>query len=200
MAHQATTSYLKDSIGLFHYYKKLGERAMAQCPDEGLFLTLDAESNSIALLVKHLAGNMRSRFTDFLTSDGEKPDRYRDTEFEDPPKTRAELMTAWDRGWKCVFDALEPLTDADMDRTVTIRKEPHTVMQAISRQLAHYAHHVGQILFLAKHLTVQATGRWQSLSVPRGKSAEINAKVAAGDVSQRGMLFAADKDPGPRAR
>jgi uncharacterized damage-inducible protein DinB len=201
MAHQATTSYLKDSIGLFHYYKKLGERAMAQCPDEGLFLTLDSESNSIAILVKHLAGNMRSWFTDFLTSDGEKPDRHRDTEFEDAPKTRAELMALWDRGWKCVFDALDPLTDADVDRTVTIRKEPHTVMQAISRQLAHYTHHVGQILFLAKHLTVQTTGKWESLSVPRGKSAEINAKVAAGEVSQRGMLFSSDpgKNP-PRTR
>ncbi len=197
MAHQATTSYLKDSIGLFHYYKKLGERAMAQCPDEGLFVTLDEESNSIAILVKHMAGNMRSRFTDFLTSDGEKTDRNRDTEFEDPPKTRAELMAAWDRGWKCVFDALEPLTDADMDRTMTIRKEPHTVMQAISRQLAHYAHHIGQILFLAKHLTVQATGKWQSLSVPRGKSAEISAKVAAGEASQRTVLFAASKDANP---
>lgn len=197
MAHQATTSYLKDSIGLFHYYKKLGERAMAQCPDEGLFLTLDAESNSIAIIVKHLAGNMRSRFTDFLTSDGEKPDRHRDTEFEDAPKTRAELMALWDRGWKCVFDALDPLTDADVDRTVTIRKEPHTVMQAISRQLAHYAHHVGQILFLAKHLTVQTTGKWESLSVPRGKSAEINAKVAAGEVSQRGMLFSSDPGKNP---
>jgi hypothetical protein len=195
MAHQATTSYLKDSIGLFHYYKKLGERAMAQCPDEGLFVTLDAESNSIAILVKHMAGNMRSRFTDFLISDGEKPDRNRDTEFENPPNTRAELMALWDRGWKCVFDALEPLTDTDMDRTVTIRKEPHTVMQAISRQLAHYAHHIGQILFLAKHLTVQATGKWESLSVPRCGSAALNAKVAAGNVSQRGMLFVADKDP-----
>jgi uncharacterized protein DUF1572 len=197
MAHQATTSYLKDSIGLFHYYKKLGERAMAQCPDERLFVTLDAESNSIAILVKHIAGNMRSRFTDFLISDGEKPDRNRDTEFEDPPKTRVELMALWDRGWKFVFDALEPLTDADMDRTVTIRKEPHSVMQAISRQLAHYAHHIGQILFLAKHLTVQATGKWESLSVPRGGSAALNAKVAAGEVSQRGMLFKSDKEPNP---
>jgi uncharacterized protein DUF1572 len=197
MAHQVTTSYLKDSIGLFHFYKRLGERAIAQCPDEGLFVTLDAESNSIAILVKHLAGNMRSRFTDFLTSDGEKPDRNRDTEFENPPKTRAELMALWDRGWKCVFDSLEPLTDADMVKTVTIRKEPHSVMQAISRQLAHYAHHVGQILFIAKHLTVRATGKWDSLSVPRGGSAAINAKVATGEVSQRGMLFAADKDPSP---
>ena len=110
MAHQATNSYLKDSIGLFHYYKKLGERAIAQCPDEGLFLTLDAESNSIAIIVKHMTGNMRSRWTNFLTTDGEKPDRNRDTEFEDAPKTRAELMAVWDRGWKSVFDALEPLT------------------------------------------------------------------------------------------
>jgi hypothetical protein len=197
MTHQATTSYLKDSIGLFHYYKKLAERAMAQCPDEAMFVTLDAESNSIAILVKHMAGNMRSRFTDFLTSDGEKPDRNRDTEFENPPKTREELMALWDRGWKCVFDSLEPLTDGDMVRTVTIRKEPHTVMQAISRQLAHYAHHIGQILFLAKHLTVQATGKWESLSVPRGGSAALNAKVATGEVSQRGMLFKSDKEPNP---
>lgn len=201
MPHQPTASYLKDSIGLFHYYKKLGERAMAQCPDEALFFTLDPESNSIAIIVKHIAGNMRSRWTNFLTTDGEKPDRHRDTEFEDPPKTRAELMAAWDRGWKCVFDALEPLTDADMGRIVTIRTEPHSVMQAINRQMAHYAHHVGQILFLAKHLTVQATGKWESLSVPRGKSTEINAKVAAGEVSQRAILFARNADPNPpRAR
>ena len=132
MAHQATTSYLKDSIGLLHYYKKLAERAMAQCPDEGLFLTLDAESNSIATLVKHMAGNMRSRWTNFLTADGEKPDRNRDAEFEDPPKTREELMAAWDRGWKSVFDALEPLTDADMDRIVTIRSEPPTSTTRLS--------------------------------------------------------------------
>jgi uncharacterized protein DUF1572 len=201
MAHQATTSYLKDSIGLFRYYKKLAERAMAQCPDEGLFLTLDAESNSIAILVKHMAGNMRSRWTNFLTTDGEKPDRNRDTEFEDPPKTREELMAAWDRGWECVFNALEPLTDGDMDRIVTIRGEPHSVMQTINRQIAHYAHHIGQILFLAKHLTVQATGKWETLSVARGKSVEMNAKVAAGEVSQRNILFASNtgRNP-PRAR
>jgi uncharacterized damage-inducible protein DinB len=201
MAHQATTSYLKDSIGLFHYYKKLAERAIAQCPDEELFLTLDTESNSIAILVKHMAGNMRSRWTNFLTTDGEKPDRNRDTEFEDPPKTRAELIAVWDRGWKSVFDALEPLTDADMGRIVTIRTEPHTAMQAINRQIAHYSHHVGQILFLAKHLTVKATGKWETLSVARGKSAEINAKVAAGEVSQRGILFASNTGLNPpRAR
>jgi uncharacterized damage-inducible protein DinB len=185
MAHQLSTSYLQDSIGLFRYYKKLAERAMAQCPDDALFITLDPESNSIAIIVKHLAGNMRSRWLNFLTSDGEKPDRNRDTEFETPPTTRAELMEMWERGWKYVFDALEPLTEADLTRTVTIRTEPHSVMQAINRQIAHYAHHVGQILFLAKHLTYTKTGKWESLSVPRGHSADFTARVAAGEKSQR---------------
>jgi uncharacterized damage-inducible protein DinB len=185
MPHQFTTSYVKDSIDLFRYYKKLGERAMAQCSDEGLAATIDAESNSIAVIVKHMAGNMRSRWTDFLTSDGEKPDRNRDTEFEDAPKARAALVELWERGWKYLFDALEPLTDSDLTRTVTIRSEPHSVMQAINRQMAHYAHHVGQIVFLAKHLTAQGTGKWDSLSVPRGKSQAFTADVAAGRKSQR---------------
>ncbi|HYL85262.1 MAG TPA: DUF1572 domain-containing protein [Candidatus Angelobacter sp.] len=185
MAHQLTTSYLKDSMDLFRYYKKLAERAMAQCPDEALFTGLDAESNSIAIIVKHMSGNMRSRWRDFLTTDGEKPDRNRDTEFEAPPKTRAELMDLWERGWKYLFDALDPLTEADLTRTVTIRTEPHSVMQAINRQMAHYAHHIGQILFAAKHLTVKATGKWESLSVPRGKSKAFTADVAAGRKSQR---------------
>ena len=193
MPHQLSTSYLRDSIGLFHYYKKLGERAMEQCPDDALFIALDAESNSIAIIVKHLAGNMRSRWMDFLTTDGEKPDRNRDTEFEHPPQARAQLMEMWERGWKYVFDALEPLNDADLTLTVTIRTEPHSVMQAISRQLAHYAHHVGQILFLAKHLTFTRTGEWESLSVPRGKSAEMNAKVAAGTASAQETLFSSKK-------
>jgi hypothetical protein len=185
MPHELTTSHLKDSINLFRYYKKLAERAIAQCPDEGLFATLDLESNSIAILVKHMAGNMRSRWQNFLTTDGEKPDRNRDTEFEDPPKTRAELMEMWERGWKYLFDALEPLTEADLARTVTIRAEPHSVMQAINRQLAHYAHHVGQILFAAKHFTTVKTGKWESLSVPRGKSQEFTAKVVAKQISGR---------------
>jgi hypothetical protein len=193
MPHQLNTSYLQDSIGLFHYYKKLAERAMAQCPDEVLFITLDAESNSIAIIVKHLAGNMRSRWLDLLTTDGEKPDRNRDTEFETPPTTRAQLTEMWERGWKYVFDALEPLTEADLTRTVTIRTEPHSVMQAINRQIAHYAHHVGQILFLAKHLTFTKTGKWESLSVPRGKSADMNAKVAAGKASAQETLFSSKK-------
>ncbi|HZV89425.1 MAG TPA: DUF1572 domain-containing protein [Candidatus Binatus sp.] len=193
MPHELSTSYLRDSIGLFHYYKKLAERAMAQCPDECLFVTLDAESNSIAIIVKHMSGNMRSRWRDFLTTDGEKPDRNRDTEFETPPASRTELIEMWERGWKYLFDALEPLTEADLTRTVTIRTEPHSVMQAINRQIAHYAHHVGQILFLAKHLTFTKTGKWESLSVPRGKSAEINVQVAAGKLSAQETLFSSKK-------
>ena len=193
MPHQLSTSYLQDSIGLFRYYKKLADRAMEQCPDDALFISLDAESNSIAIIVKHMAGNMRSRWLDFLTTDGEKSDRNRDTEFETPPATRAQLMEQWERGWKYVFDALEPLTEADLTRTVTIRTEPHSVMQAINRQVAHYAHHVGQILFLAKHLTFTKTGKWESLSVPRGQSAEINANVAAGKFSQQETLLSPKK-------
>ncbi len=185
MAHQITTSYVKDSIDLFRYYKNLADRAMAQCPDAALFTTLDTESNSIAIIVKHMSGNMRSRWSDFLTTDGEKPDRNRDTEFEEPPKTRADLLELWERGWKYVFDALQPLTEADVTRTVTIRNEPHSVMPAINRQVAHYAHHIGQILFLAKHLTFTSTGKWQSLSVPRGQSKQFTADVAAGRKSQR---------------
>jgi len=132
--------------------------------------------------VKHMAGNMRSRWTDFLTTDGEKPDRNRDTEFETPPKTRAALMELWERGWKYVFDALEPLGDEDLVRTITIRTEPHSVMQAINRQVAHYSYHVGQIVYVAKHL---AGNKWQTLTVPKKKSTEFNARVAAGEASQR---------------
>lgn len=185
MAHQFTTSYLKDSLDVFRYYKKLGDRAIEQCPDNGLFAMLDAESNSIANIVKHMAGNMRSRWTDFLTTDGEKPDRNRDTEFEDAPKTRTDLLALWERGWKHVFDALAPLGDEDLVRTITIRTEPHSVMQAINRQVAHYSYHVGQIVYIAKHLATKAVGSWQSLSVPRNQSTQFAADVAAGRKSQR---------------
>src|ERR1700733_1168535 len=182
MALKFTTSYLEDSRTLFAYYKKLGERAMDQLTDSQLFTALDGEANSIAIIVKHISGNMLSRWTDFLTTDGEKPTRNRDGEFEAPPATRAELLATWEAGWACLFSALEPLTDADLTRTVTIRGEAHSVMQAINRQLAHYPQHVGQIVLLAKHFTGD---RWQSLSVPRKGSAEFNRRVAAGEVSQR---------------
>jgi hypothetical protein len=182
MTHQFSTSYIEDSLSLFRYYKKLCDGAMEQLSDEQLFTALDEEMNSIAIIVKHMAGNMRSRWTDFLTSDGEKPDRNRDIEFVAPPNTRAELMRVWNDGWERVFQALEPLSDADLEREVFIRSEPHSVMQAINRQIAHYAYHCGQIVFLAKHLK----GRdWKTLSVPRNRSAEFNRKVLAGEASQR---------------
>ena len=182
MALTFTTSYVEDSLAVLRYYKKLAERAMEQVADEQLFAVLDEESNSIAIIVKHMTGNMRSRWTDFLITDGEKPDRNRDSEFVNPPTTRKALLEEWEDGWRRVFQALEALTDADLGRTVTIRGEAHSVMQAINRQIAHYPHHVGQVVLLAKYF---ACGRWQSLSVPRNQSAEFNQKVAAGEASQR---------------
>jgi hypothetical protein len=182
MALQFTTSYLEDSLTLFRFYKKLTERAMEQVTDEQLFASLDEEMNSIAIIVKHMAGNMRSRWTDFLTTDGEKPDRNRDSEFTDAPATREALLKIWEDGWALVFGALEPLTDADLGRTITIRGEAHSVMQAINRQIGHYAHHSGQIVLLAKHF---ARDRWQSLSIPRNRSGEFNRRVGSGEVSQR---------------
>jgi hypothetical protein len=161
---QFTTSYLEESLARFREYKKLAEGAMAQVADEQLFAALDPESNSIAIIVKHMTGNMRSRWTGFLTTDGEKPDRHRDTEFEEPPATREALMALWQAGWDCVFRAVEPLTDADLGCRVMIRSEAHSVMQAISRQIAHYACHVGQIVLLAKHYQ---HSQWRSLSIPR---------------------------------
>jgi uncharacterized damage-inducible protein DinB len=182
MALRFTTSYPADSLDLFRYYKNLTERAMAQVTDEQLLTVLDGEMNSIAVIVKHMAGNMRSRWTDFLTSDGEKPNRDRDAEFVDPPATREALLAVWEEGWQCLFRALEPLSEQDLQRTVTIRGEAHSVMQAINRQVAHYSYHCGQIVFLAKHFQHD---EWKSLSVPRRQSAEFNRRVHAGEASQR---------------
>jgi uncharacterized damage-inducible protein DinB len=182
MAHQFTTSYLKDAIDLFRYYKRLADGAIAQCPDDKLCAEIDPESNSVSIIVKHMAGNMRSRWSNFLTTDGEKPDRRRDTEFEDAPATRAEVMALWDAGWNYLFDALTSLTDADLSRTVTIRTEPHSVTQAINRQVAHYSYHVGQIVYVARHF---AGSNWRTLTIPKKKSGEFNAQVASGEKSQR---------------
>jgi uncharacterized protein DUF1572 len=182
MALKFTTSYLEDALGVFTYYKRLAEGAMAQVTEEQLCTVLDLEMNSIALIVKHMVGNMRSRWTDFLTTDGEKPWRNRDSEFCDGPVDRDALMEMWESGWSTFFAAIEPLTEADLTRTVTIRGEAHSVMQAINRQLAHYPYHCGQIVFLAKHLQHE---KWQSLSVPRHHSQQFNQKVAAGEASQR---------------
>jgi hypothetical protein len=182
MALKFTTSYLEDSLTLFRYYKKLAEDAMAQAADQELTAVLDGEMNSIAQIVKHMVGNMRSRWTDFLTTDGEKPDRNRDSEFVEPPATRADLLAVWEAGWRIVFGALEPLTDADLGRTVLIRGEAHSVLQAVNRQLGHYAYHCGQIVMLAKHFR---GAQWKSLTVPKNRSAEFTRAVQAGEKSQR---------------
>src|SRR5215475_9037046 len=169
--------YIDEARRQFRGHQRLGEGALALVAAKlaAGFVTLDPESNSVAVVIKHLAGNMRSRFTDFLTTDGEKPDRHRDQEFELTAKTkRAEIMQWWEQGWACVFAALDSLTPEDVMRTVYIRNEPHTVLQAINRQLAHYAYHVGQIVFLAKHLR---SSDWKTLSVPRGQSEEFNRKM-----------------------
>ena len=178
----AAAHYLEEARRQMRGHKHLAEGAMAQLKDEEMFITLDSESNSVAVIVKHMAGNMRSRFTDFLTSDGEKPDRFRDQEFElNPATTRAELMNWWEDGWARVFEAIVSLKPEDVMRTVTIRGEPHTVLQAVNRQIAHYAYHTGQIVFLAKH--IRSSG-WKTLSIPRGKSE--NYKTVA-PKSNRGL-------------
>jgi hypothetical protein len=161
-------AYLEDVLRNFRSYKKLAEEAFAQLGDEDIFRLIDPEANSIAMLVKHMAGNMRSRWTDFLTSDGEKPDRHRDREFEiDPGTTRAQAMQWWEQGWRFVFAAIEPLKPEDLSRTVYIAGREHSVLQAISRQLLHYAGHVNQIVLLAKHFRGPD---WKSLSIPKGQS------------------------------
>jgi hypothetical protein len=182
MALKLTNSYLEDSLAVFRQYKKLAERAIEQVKDDELSAALDEENNSIAILVKHMAGNMRSRFRDFLTTDGEKPDRNRDTEFVDPPASREALIKVWEDGWNYVFSALEPLSEADLLKTVSIRGEPHSVMQAINRQIGHYSYHCGQIVMVAKHLRCH---EWTPLTIPKGKSAEYLQKVLAGVESQR---------------
>jgi uncharacterized damage-inducible protein DinB len=182
MALKFTASYVVDSLSIFRYYKKLAELAIDQLSDDQLFAVLDEEMNSIAVIVKHMSGNMRSRWTDFLTSDGEKPGRDRDAEFRDPPPTREALLELWEDGWQRVLGTMESLSDSDLGRTITIRGEAHSVLQAINRQVAHYSYHCGQIVFLAKHL---CAGHWRILSVPLGKSAEFNRRVQTGEASQR---------------
>ncbi len=166
--------YLEEIKRQFRGHQHMGEKALAQLEEKQFFIALDPESNSIAALVKHIAGNARSRFTDFLTTDGEKPDRFRDQEFEiSDTTTREEVMRWWEQAWSQVFAAIDELQPEDIMRTVTIRQEPHTVLQALNRALAHYAQHIGQIVFLAKHLR---SSNWQTLSIPRGRSEDF--KVA----------------------
>jgi hypothetical protein len=170
---ELASQYLDELRRQLRGHKRMAESAMAQLGDKDFFTAIDPESNSVAILVKHIAGNARSRFTDFLTTDGEKPDRFRDQEFEiSNNTTREEVMRWWEDGWSQVFSTLDSLRPEDVSRTVTIRQEPHTVMQALNRALAHYAQHIGQIVFLSKQLRLS---EWKTLSIPRGKSEEYKS-------------------------
>lgn len=164
--------FLHSAIKQFEYYKSLGDKTIAQLPDEALFWQYNAESNSIAIIVKHLYGNMLSRWTDFLTSDGEKEWRNRDAEFDNDINTRQDLLAKWNEGWACLFNALQSLTTDDLEKIIYIRNQGHSVIEAINRQLAHYPYHIGQIVFIGKMVV---DNKWQSLSIPKGNSSVYNA-------------------------
>ncbi len=171
MSDRLSRELLNDIRHQFHRHKTMAEKAVAQVSDDHFFLTLDKDGNSVALLLKHIAGNLRSRWTDFLVSDGEKADRQRDTEFEQyADDTRARIMERWDRGWQILFESIDALRPEDLDRTIRIRSEPHSVVQALHRALLHYAYHIGQIVLLARHY---AGDSWQTLSVARGQSEQF---------------------------
>jgi len=174
--------YLESVKKQFLYYKTLGEKAMAQLEPEQLFVSVNEDTNSIAVIVQHLVGNMLSRWTDFLTTDGEKEWRNRDGEFEETIQTKAELMELWNQGWECFFNAVNPLTEEQLSTIIYIRNEGHTVMEALNRQLAHYPYHIGQIVFYAKMLK---QGEWDSLSIPKNKSNSYNADKFAKEKSIR---------------
>ena len=188
MSDEIVANYHKDAVQTFRNYKNLAERAIEQVSDEEFFEAIGAEANSIAVVVKHIAGNSISRWRDFLTTDGEKPDRDRDSEFEITAETRAALMDFWERGWQTLFENLEPLTVDDFSKTITIRGQRHTIVEAINRQMTHYAYHVGQIVLLAKHFK---SADWKTLSVPKNRSADFNQflaqKQAAGESSVNRM-------------
>lgn len=174
-------NYLESARKLFRYYRELGDKALAQIGDDHIHWQPTPESNSVAIIVKHLSGNMLSRFTDFLDSDGEKPWRNREAEFENDYANKAELLEAWNAGWECFFNAVNPLTENDLRKIVYIRNEGHTVLEALSRQLAHYPYHVGQLVYVCRIL---AGGQWQSLSIPKGGSQAFNAEKFAQEKSR----------------
>ncbi len=184
MSDEIIKNYHADALESFRNYKKMAERAMEQVSDEEFFKTIDPEANSIATIVKHIAGNLHSRWTDFLTTDGEKPDRFRDGEFVAfDQDTRESLMRFWESGWRTLFEAVEPLTPEDFSKTVMIRGEPHTIVEAINRQLMHYSLHIGQIILLAKHFR---SDEWKTLSIAKNKSAEFNRFLADKQKQQAG--------------
>lgn len=178
----ADIGYLKSIDRQFRYYKSLGEKAMAQLDEKQLFLQPNIDSNSIATIVKHLWGNMLSRWTDFLTTDGEKPWRERDAEFENDLDSREMMMQKWEEGWQCLFNALDSITDKDLGMIIYIRNEGHTVLEAINRQLAHYSYHVGQIVYAAKLLKIDG---WNSLSIAKNQSADYNKEKFSQEKDKR---------------
>ncbi|MEI6947279.1 DUF1572 family protein [Paraflavisolibacter sp. H34] len=172
------SNYLESVIKQFEYYKLLGDKTLARIPEEQLFWQYNSDSNSIAVIVKHLWGNMLSRWTDFLTSDGEKEWRHREEEFDNDRRSKQEVLRLWEEGWNCLLSALRPLKAEDLDKIIYIRNQGHTVLEAINRQLAHYPYHVGQIVFLGKMIS---DGHWESLSIPRGGSKAYNAEKFAAE-------------------
>jgi len=173
---EAVESYLESVKKQFLYYKMLGEKAMDQLEPEQLFIAVNEDTNSIATIIKHISGNMLSRWTDFLTSDGEKEWRNRDAEFENDLQSKDAVLAAWNKGWACFLDALNSLDPKQLSDIIYIRNEGHTVIEAINRQLAHYPYHIGQIVFYAKQLK---NGNWDSLSIPKNKSGNYNAEKFA---------------------
>lgn len=169
-------TYLNSAIQLFRMYKQLGEKAIAQVDEKHLWWQANEDSNSIAIIVKHLYGNMLSRWTDFLISDGEKPWRNRDAEFENEVWSKTVLLEKWEHGWDCLFKALNNITETDLDKIIYIRNEGHTALEAINRQIAHYSYHIGQIVYIAK---LYSKNEWQSLSIPRNKSIDYNKEKFA---------------------
>jgi len=178
----ATIQYLKSANRQFKMYKMLADKAIERVDDKGMSWQPDAESNSIHTIMKHMWGNMLSRWTDFLTTDGEKPWRARDAEFEADAYTREEILQKWEEGWTCLFSALDSITDDDLEKIIYIRNEGHTILEAINRQIAHYSYHVGQIVYIAK---MQKGAEWESLSIPRNRSVSYNAEKFARDKEQR---------------
>lgn len=164
-------NYLESSIKQFEYYKSLGDKTFAQISDEEIHWQFNEDSNSIAIIVKHIVGNMLSRWTNFLTEDGEKTWRQRDTEFEDTYTSKAEMLADWEKGWQCLFDAIQPLKSEDVSSIIYIRNQGHTVLEAMTRQLCHYSYHIGQLVYVGKMIT---STNWTSLSIPKGNSASYN--------------------------
>ena len=171
MENTIPQNYLDSTRKLFRYYKSLGDKAMEQLDENKIHFRFEENSNNVATIVKHMAGNMLSRWTDFLTADGEKSWRNRETEFDDTFRSKSEMLAYWEKGWNCLFDAVDPLKKEDLDKIVYIRSERHSVLDAMNRQLAHYSYHTGQLVFVIKALVASD---WQSLSIPRGKSEEFN--------------------------